>query len=146
MSKSSMPYGLKFAIISRAFRKQMDEKASAMGLTSVQLRVLGAISLLEEAKDREVHQNDLEKMEHVTHPAMTKLLQKLESKGFIKCVPGSEDRRYKKITCTEQSSGMYKMILKQDEEVLSKLCEGLDDNQKESLNLLVDAILNNIPD
>ena len=35
----SMPFGLKIAIINRAFRKKMDEKASAMGLTSVQLPV-----------------------------------------------------------------------------------------------------------
>ena len=39
---SSMPFGLKIAIINRAFRKKMDEKAAKMGLTSVQLRVLGS--------------------------------------------------------------------------------------------------------
>lgn len=43
-----MPFGLKIAIINRAFRKKMDEKAAAMGLTSVQLRVLGSVSRLEE--------------------------------------------------------------------------------------------------
>ena len=30
-----MPFGLKIAIINRAFRKRMDEKAADMGLTSV---------------------------------------------------------------------------------------------------------------
>ena len=44
-----MPFGLKIAIINRAFRKRLDEKAAALGLTSVQLRVLGSISRLEEA-------------------------------------------------------------------------------------------------
>ena len=78
-----MPFGLKIAIINRAFRKRMDEKAADMGLTSVQLRVLGSISRLEASGETEVHQNDLERIEHVTHPAMTKLLQRLESKGFI---------------------------------------------------------------
>ena len=29
-----MPFGLKIAIINRAFRKRMDEKAADMGLTS----------------------------------------------------------------------------------------------------------------
>lgn len=91
-----MPFGLKIAIINRAFRKKMDEKASSMGLTSVQLRVLGSISRLEAAGQTEIHQIDLERIEHVTHPAMTKLLQRLESKGFVRCVPSSKDRRYKK--------------------------------------------------
>ena len=67
-----MPFGLKIAIINRAFRKRMDEKAADMGLTSVQLRVLGSISRLEASGETEVHQNDLERIEHVTHPAMTK--------------------------------------------------------------------------
>lgn len=44
-----MPFGLKIAIINRAFRRKLDEKAAAMGLTAVQLRVLGSVSRLEAA-------------------------------------------------------------------------------------------------
>ena len=139
-----MPFGLKIAIINRAFRKKMDERASAMGLTSVQLRVLGSISRLEAGGAAEIHQNDLEGIEHVTHPAMTKLLQRLESKGFIQCVPSAIDRRYKKITCTEKSAGIHKWILAQDEEVLSELCGNFTEEQKESLVHLADKILENI--
>ena len=139
-----MPLGLKIAIINRALRKRMDEKASAMGLTSVQLRVLGSVSRLEAAGETEIHQNDLERIEHVTHPAMTKLLQRLESKGFIQCVPSAKDRRYKKITCTEKSTGIHKMILAQDEEVLSELCENFTEEQKATLLQLMDMLLKNI--
>ena len=92
-----MPFGLKIAIINRAFRKKLDEKAAAMGLTAVQLRVLGSVSRLEATTEDEIHQNDLERLEHVSHPAMTKLLQRLESKGFIRCVPSARDRRDKVI-------------------------------------------------
>lgn len=139
-----MPFGLKIAIINRAFRKKMDEKASAMGLTSVQLRVLGSVSRLEAAGETEIHQNDLERIEHVTHPAMTKLLQRLESKGFIRCVPSAKDRRYKKITCTEKSKGIHNMILAQDEEVLSELCRDFTNEQKEALMQIADLLLKNI--
>ncbi len=144
MMPDMMPFGLKIAIINRAFRKRMDEKASAMGLTSVQLRVLGSVSRLEAAGETEIHQNDLERIEHVTHPAMTKLLQRLESKGFIQCVPSAKDRRYKKITCTEKSTGIHKMILAQDEEVLSELCENFTEEQKATLLQLMDMLLKNI--
>ena len=92
-----MPFGLKIAIINRTFRKKLDKKASTLGLTSVQLRVLGSISRLEASGETEIHQNDLERIEHVSHPAMTKLLQRLEYKGLIRCVPSTNDRRYKKI-------------------------------------------------
>ena len=139
-----MPFGLKIAIINRAFRKKLDEKAAALGLTSVQLRVLGSISRLEAAGETEIHQNDLERLEHVTHPAMTKLLQRLESKGFIRCVPSSKDRRYKKITCTEQSAGIYKMILAQDEEAFAELCRDLTEEQRQTLIQLADLLIQNI--
>lgn len=139
-----MPFGLKLAIINRAFRKKLDEKAGAMGLTAVQLRVLGSVSRLEAAGETEIHQNDLERIEHVTHPAMTKLLQRLESKGFIRCVPSDLDRRYKKITCTERSAGIHNMILKQDEEVLSELCRNFTREQREDLHQLADMLLENI--
>lgn len=99
-----------------------------MGLTAVQLRVLGSISRLEAAGETEIHQNDLERIEHVTHPAMTKLLQRLESKGFIQCVPSAQDRRYKKITCTQRSAGIHHLILAQDEEVLSELSRSISAN------------------
>lgn len=140
----TMPFGLKIAIINRAFHKKLDEKAAAMGLTAVQLRVLGSVSRLEAAGETEIHQNDLERIEHVTHPAMTKLLQRLESKGFIRCVPSALDRRYKKITCTEQSAGIHHMILEQDEEVLSELCRNFTREQRESLQQLADRLLENI--
>ena len=139
-----MPFGLKIAIINRTFRKKLDEKAAALGLTSVQLRVLGSISRLEAAGQTEIHQNDLERIEHVTHPAMTKLLQRLESKGFVRCVPSSKDRRYKKISCTEESSEMYKMILAQDQEVFTELCRPLTEAQKQEFVQLADIILKQI--
>ena len=139
-----MPFGLKIAIINRTFRKKLDEKAAALGLTSVQLRVLGSISRLEAAGQAEIHQNDLERIEHVTHPAMTKLLQRLESKGFVRCVPSSKDRRYKKISCTEQSAEIYKMILAQDQEVFTELCRPLTEAQKQEFVQLADIILKQI--
>ena len=80
----------------------------------------------------------------MTHPAMTKLLQRLESKGFIQCVPSARDRRYKKITCTEQSAGIHNMILAQDEEVLSELCKDFTQEQKDELLKLADLILKTI--
>lgn len=139
-----MPFGLKIAIINRAFRKKLDQKASDMGLTSVQLRVLGSISRLEAAGETEIHQNDLERLEHITHPAMTKHIRQLERKGFVRCVSSEQDHRYKKITCTAQSSDIYKLILEHDREVFNELCGKLSPDQQNTLIQLTDIILKNI--
>lgn len=141
---SAMPFGLKIAVIDRAFRKKMDEKAAAMGLTSVQLRVLGSISRLEAAGVEEIHQNDLERIEHVTHPAMTKLLQRLEAKGFVRCEPGQTDRRCKRVCSTEASAGIHRLILDQDAQALSELCAGLSARQRRELEDLTDRLVKNI--
>ena len=139
-----MPFGLKIAIINREFRRRMDEKAAAMGLTSVQLRVLGSVSRLEAAGREEIHQNDLERIEHVTHPAMTKMLQRLESKGVVRCVPSEKDRRYKKVTCTRRSAGIHRVILAQDAEVVEELCSGFSREERDQLMALIDRLLDRI--
>ena len=142
--KDKMPLGLKIAIINRAFKKRLDEKASAMGLTSVQLRVLGSVSRLEEKGQAEIHQNDLEKLEYVTHPAMTKILQKLQSKGFVQCVSSAADRRYKKITCTSKSKGMHNVILAHDREVAEEMCKDFPESKKMAFADVLDSLLDNI--
>ncbi len=141
---ASMPFGLKIAIINRNFRKRLDEKAADLGLTAVQLRVLGSVSRLEAAGQTEIHQNDLERIEQVSHPAMTKMLQRLESKGFLRCTPSSRDRRYKAVSCTPQSRGIHQLILAQDQEVLDELCQNFTQEQKAALQTLADMLLENI--
>ena len=72
---------------------------------------------------------------------MTKLLQRLEAKGFVNCVSSAKDRRYKKIVCTERSAGIHHMILAQDEEVFAELCRNLTTKQRQELSCLADLIL-----
>ena len=139
-----MPFGLKIAVINREFRRRMDEKAADMGLTWAQLRVLGSVSRLEAAGKEEIHQNDLERIEHVTHPAMTRMLQRLEHKGLVRCEPSETDRRYKKISCTQRSAGIHEQILAQDREVREELCQALTPRQKELLEETIGLILDHI--
>lgn len=139
-----MPFGLKIAIINRAFRKKLDEKVKYMGLTSVQLRILGSISRLEAGGETEIHQKDLEQLEHITHPAMTKHIQQLEKKGFVYCVTSERDRRYKKIICTEKAVGIHKVISAHDQEVFEELCGNLTSEQRQLLNHMTDMIVKDI--
>lgn len=140
----NIPVGLKIAIINRTFKQKMDRKAQKMNLTSVQLRVLGEVSLLEANGTGEIHQIDLEKAEHVTHPTMIGILKQLEKKGFIVCGTSSGDKRYKRILCTEKSRGIHLEIQKQDDEIFNELCHNLTEEQKEEFLNISDMILKNI--
>lgn len=136
--------GLKIAIINRAFRRLMDEKAEKMGVTSVQLRVLGSVSRLEEKGEGEIHRNTLERIECVKHPAMTKIVRQLEKKGYLMCSEGVSDKRCKVISTTEKSRGIHNLILAQDEEAFSELCGQLSEEDRQTLDRIIAAILKSI--
>ena len=54
-----------------------------MGLTAVQLRVLGELSRSESKGVEEINQKDLEKALAVTHPTMTEIIKRLEKKNAV---------------------------------------------------------------
>lgn len=143
---AEMPLGLRIAIIDRMFKHKMDERAKEMGLTSVQLRVLGEVSLMESMGVEEINQKDLEKIEKVTHPTMTGIIQRLESNDFIICRPSPTDRRYKKINCTEKSVGIHKQIEALDKEIWKEMCKSLTDEQADKFLFIIDLILSNLSD
>lgn len=142
--KKVTPFGLKIAIIDRALKRYMDNWASEMGLTFVQLRVLTHISCMEEKNIYEINQCDLEKTEKVTHPTMTGIIKRLESKGFIKCCKGETDKRFKKINCTEKSKCMHKKLDNKDEEMFRKICDGFSEQEMQLFDSFLDRILENL--
>lgn len=139
-----MPLGLTFAIIDRAFKKKVNKKIQDMELTPVQFRVLGEISHLESKGVEEINQRDLEKVEKITHPAMTGIIQRLESKGFIICTPSPRDKRYKKISCTDKTTDIHKMIDIMDEQLLAELCQGLSQEEIDTYVRITKHIIKNI--
>ena len=62
----------------------------------------------------------------------------------MQCVSSEQDRRYKKITCTEQIAEIYKMILEHDREVFEELCGNLTSEQKKAIIQLTDIIMKGI--
>ena len=80
MCKRSVPKGLRFAILQKTIRRQMDEYVRETGLTGTQVGVLGELGRLERESAGEVTQKALEAAAHVTHPTMTELLKKLHQR------------------------------------------------------------------
>ncbi len=142
--EEELSYGLKIAIIDRTFKRMMDKWASDMGLTFAQIRVLKEISEMEEQGISEINQKDLEKYEKVSHPTMTGILQRLESKGFVKCCPSEIDKRLKKISCTDQSKNMFKKLDAKDYQVFHEMCKGFSQEEITMLNSFFDRMIANI--
>ena len=71
MCKHPMPKGLRFAILQKTIRRQMDEYVRETGLTGTQVGVLGELGRLERESAGEVTQKALEAADYVTDSVLT---------------------------------------------------------------------------
>lgn len=138
-----MPFGLRFSLLHRSFRRKMNEMLSEKDLTGVQFGVLGELRRLEKRGFQEIKQRDLEKASHVTHPTMTEIIKRLEKKGFICCRASLSDRRQKLISSTEKAHSLNQEIDRIDKAVFSWLCRGLSQAQVEDFLQSMDVMLKN---
>ena len=141
--KHDLPYGMRFSILGRTFKRQLDEGLLEKDLTGVQLGVLKELERLEAAGAAEVNQRDLENASHVTHPTRTEILKRLERKGFIRCCQSSHDRRHKCISSTEKAKELRQELCDMDEAILAQLSRGLSRQQLETLWEILDVMLDN---
>ena len=142
MWQQKIPKGLRFAILQRTMRRQMDDYVRETGLTGTQFGVLGALGRLEH-QGGEVTQKALEEAAHVTHPTMTELLKKLERKGFVACRTSEKDHRCKVIVPAEKARALHQAIEEFDERVFTALCRGLSDEQIANFLHITDVMLEN---
>ena len=136
--------GLRFSLLDRSFKRQLDQRLRELELTGVQFGVLGQLDRLEKLGQGEINQRALETASHVTHPTMTAILKRLEQKGFITCRPGSTDRRSKSISSTEKARCLRREVNRIDEEVYTWLCTGLSPAQTEQLDEITGIMLRNV--
>jgi DNA-binding MarR family transcriptional regulator len=140
------PPGVRLAILSKTFKRKLEERASEKGLTAVQLRVLGELRHMEVSGMSEINQRDLEIAVSVTHPTMTEIIKRLEKKGAVVCTVSRADKRYKKISSTPEYSNIHTELEELDRLVFRELCEGLNDHQMEQFMQLTDVMIGNVID
>ena len=138
-----MPMGVRFNIISRACKKQIDSFLAEEDLTGVQFMVLRQIEKLSLEKDS-VNQRDLELAVNVTHPTMTEILKKLEKKEYVTTSPAPEDRRRKNIFMTEKTASLLLSLKEIDETAFAELTRGLSAEQVALLDEMTLVMLGNI--
>lgn len=138
--------GLRFSILDHEFKMRLAEQASKLDLTVSQLRVLGELSKLESEGVEEINQKDLENSLMVTHPTMTGIIQRLEKKKAVICMPSTIDRRYKKVRCAPEYLHIHEELREMDWAVFRDLCKGIPQDQVDLFLALSKKMLNNIED
>lgn len=135
--------GMRFSIIARAFRFELDRRLREQELTGVQFAVLGQLMHMEDEGAQEINQRCLEQANRVTHPTMTEIIKRLSKKGYITCTHGKMDRRAKVIRSTEKAKCLQTMIEQTDGEVTELLSRGLSQEQRAQLAQITGIMIEN---
>ena len=144
MDQTDMPIGVKFAVIHRAFRREMDASLREKELTGAQFGALRALDRLERERGGEISQRDIEELCRSAHPTMTEILKKLEKKGFIEVRPSETDRRRKLIRRTDKARELERAAFRADEQAFEKFAAGLDTAQRKTLESMLDLLIGNV--
>ena len=95
-------------------------------------------------KGNEVNQVDIEREYNLKNPTVTGILNRLEEKEYIKRVPSSKDKRYKKIELTDSGRKIVECGKVKADEMEDKLLSVLEDSEKEELKRLLNKVIESI--
>ena len=102
------------------------------------------IRYLSERQGEVVYPKDIERRFNLTHPTVSGLLQRLESKGFLSCEPDPDDRRYKRIVLTEKAAECQKEIWQHILTIEQTMTAGMQESEIDTLVRLLDLAAKNL--
>lgn len=123
--------------------RHIENKEKEMGKDRVSAPNLFILKFLQENEGKEVFQRDLEEVLETTKSTCSKVISKMESKGFLKR-ESVADARFNKISLTPLGREIVKTADVHMEEFESKLKRGLTDEQLETFFYCIETMKRNI--
>ena len=127
--------------MSQAIRQAIDRKLTDLDLTGQQSFI---IRFLSEQQGEVVYPKDIEKRFNLTHPTVSGLLQRLESKGFLTCEPDPDDRRFKRVLLTKKAEECQKEIWQHIQSLERTMTAGMSEEDIDTLVRLLDQAAENL--
>lgn len=127
--------------ISNALERKRTLDLEDMDLTSSQAFVLG---YLLRHREEPVTSGDICKHFDLSHPTVTGILQRLESKGFLTYAEDSTDRRKKQICVTEKALDVNQRAKERCQETETLVSGSLSEEELRTLVGLLDRVIANI--
>lgn len=141
--QDEMRIGPRVRLLSHSIRLAIDRNLTEMDLTGQQSFVLRYLS---EHEDSVVYPKDIERRFRLTHPTVSGILQRLERKGYIICVPEPNDRRCKRITLTPVAREVQMDIWRHINDMEQTMTRGMRQDEIETLLRLLDLAAQNLAD
>lgn len=144
MSPSSFPeanMGMLFRQVRDAMWAEMAREMAAAGhdLTYSQF-----VTIKRLAMDSSDGVTDLARWAQVNPGAMTRLLDKLETRGLLRRIADPNDRRALHIVLTDAGQAIWSDIEHCGERVRARAVQGMDDGEREQLFRLLNQVLQNL--
>jgi len=144
MSPSSVPeanMGMLFRQVRDAMWAEMAREMAAAGhdLTYSQF-----VTIKRLAMDSSDGVTDLARWAQVNPGAMTRLLDKLETRGLLRRIADPNDRRALHIVLTDAGQAIWSDIEHCGERVRARAVQGMDDGEREQLFRLLNQVLQNL--
>lgn len=135
--------GIRLRMLNNAIRRYMDRysrKTEIDHLTCSNAWIIGHIA----EKGGSVFQRDLESEFGITRSTCSKVIILLEKKGMLKRESVSHDARLKKITLTEKSTEVVKIMREDRERMEARLTKGFSPRELDILYGYFDRIQTNL--
>lgn len=136
-------YALVISQLSRRFECCINKALGETNLTQSQLRVLLCICENEARGGEVLFQKDIERILMLSNPAVTGIVQRLESKGLIERKTAFSDCRHKEIHSTEESRRLAAQLLELKRSHEAMLLDGISPEEREVLYRCLDRMLRN---
>ena len=135
--------GFKIKTISKLLTQNMNNSITSLDLTSSQARVLGYLCCRTERQET-VYPRDIERHFRFTHPTVSGLLQRLETKGYLSSEPSTEDRRCKQILVTKRAMEAHQQVLDQLAASEQRLVSDMSRAEITQLQSFLDRMIQNL--
>jgi DNA-binding MarR family transcriptional regulator len=134
-------FGFLIGDVSRLYGRLYDRRAKRLGLTRAQSRVLTYLTW-----KGEMNQARLAEWLDITPISLTRLLDRMESCGWIERVASDGDRRAFVIRLTRKARGIFPRILEVGDTIAADGLKGLSKEESDTLIRLLGRIRNNLVD
>ena len=145
MSPSSHTPEANMGLLFRQVRDAMwADMAREMAAAGHELTYSQFVTIKRLATDSSDGVTDLARWAQVNPGAMTRLLDKLETRGLLRRIADPGDRRALHIVLTEAGQAIWSDIQHCGERVRARAMQGLDDGEREQLFRLLNQVLQNL--
>lgn len=141
MSDQQDSLGFLISDVARLLRKRFDRRAGELGLTRAQWRALGHL-----ARDEGMIQSRLADLLEVEKITLARLVDRLESAGWVERRADADDRRMKRLFLTDKARPILARMKILADELREELLDGIEPAERERLRRVLGRMKDNLTD